>query len=585
MASSGATPEAMYAARAEAFGGEAQAWTVRFNRVANLRLVAFVAGAGLLVWGVVQAAVPLLIAGVAVEAVFLWLVRYHQVLGERRDRAAALRGINEVAIHRLRRDWSAVPLRHSVRADAAHGYAADLDLFGHASLLHLLDTAGTSMGRSTLVRWLLEAASPTTVRERQESVRELAPRLDLRQELQASGGSTLDPEPFLAWAESEPQLRHQGLLVWGARLSPVGLIGLAVAQIVGVLEAPWWLAFLFSNAALWQLGGKRAYPVLSRVDDMQTALQQYAACFRVLSSHEAQAGLEAIERITRFVIPRTAQVYWVVQPLLLWDVHVMAALESWQARNGGRVRGWLDALGEVEALAAFAALAHAHPAWSMPRIDATVQRLEAEQAGHPLLPPEVRVDNDVELGPGGTFVLVTGSNMAGKSTYLRTIGTNIVLAQAGGPVCASTWRMPPLELCTSMRVVDSLERGVSTFLAEVLRLKQVVDTARSVEDGRAVCFLLDEILQGTNTAERQIAARRVIRFLLGCGAMGAVSTHDLSLVDEAGLHEAARLVHFSDTLTAGPNGPVMTFDHRLQPGLAMSTNALRLVAMLGLGDD
>jgi DNA mismatch repair ATPase MutS len=174
--------------------------------------------------------------------------------------------------------------------------------------------------------------------------------------------------------------------------------------------------------------------------------------------------------------------------------------------------------------------------------------------------------------------------MAGKSTYLRAIGTNIVLAQAGAPVCARTFRMPPLALCTSMRVVDSLEEGVSTFLAEVLRLKQVVDLARVDDGARTLCFLLDEVLQGTNTAERQIAARGVIRLLLARGAIGAVSTHDLTLADTPELAAAARPVHFRETLSAGPAGPIMTFDYRLAPGLATSTNALRLVALLGLDE-
>ena len=181
-------------------------------------------------------------------------------------------------------------------------------------------------------------------------------------------------------------------------------------------------------------------------------------------------------------------------------------------------------------------------------------------------------------------MLVTGSNMAGKSTYLRTIGTNIVLAQAGGPVCARAFRMPPLELCTSMRVVDSLERGVSTFLAEVVRLKQVVDVVRQADAERTVCYLLDEILQGTNSAERQIAVRQVIRFLVARHAIGAISTHDLALADLPEFAARAQLVHFQETLTDGPKGPIMRFDYRLQPGLATSTNALRLVAMLGLDD-
>ncbi|MGI9148212.1 MAG: MutS-related protein, partial [Chloroflexota bacterium] len=281
----------------------------------------------------------------------------------------------------------------------------------------------------------------------------------------------------------------------------------------------------------------------------------------------------------------SAQVYWVVQAIFLWDVHVLAALEGWQARVGVRARAWLETLGEIEALAALAALAHAHPDWVLPEIEQSGCQIQAQQAGHPLLSPEVRVDNDVSVGPPGTFLLVTGSNMAGKSTFLRTIGTNVVLAQAGGPVCAQAFRMPPLALCTSMRVVDSLERGVSTFLAEVLRLKQVVDAARAPDVGQTRCYLLDEILQGTNTADRQIAARRVIRFLLARGAIGAVSTHDLGLADAPEFAATAHSVHFSETLTAGPDGPVMKFGYRLEPGLATSSNALRLLDILGVDAD
>jgi hypothetical protein len=460
------------------------------------------------------------------------------------------------------------------------------------------------MGGATLAGWLLAPAPCEDIEERQRAVADLTQQLDLRQGLEASGAeaSRLDPDPFLAWAEGGAWLRERPSIMWAARLSPALLIALLAGQIVGVVPGWWWLSFLVVNGWLWHVAGKRAYATLERIDSLLPALRQYAGCFEVLTSAQLEAPrlrrllralttqhtsasvqMRGLERIAQFVIPRSAQVYWIVQPLVLWDLHVLAALEAWQARNGAQVRGWLDALGEIEALAALASLAHAHPDWVLPTIDPTAQRLEARQAGHPLLPPTTRIDNDVQLGPSGTFLLVTGSNMAGKSTYLRTIGTNVVLAQAGAPVCAAAWRMPPLALWTSMRVVDSLERGVSTFLAEVLRLKQVVDAARgSDEDTRSVCFLLDEILQGTNTAERQIAARRVIRVLLAHRAMGAVSTHDLALVDEPELHAAARLVHFSETLSDGTNGPSMTFDHRLREGLATSTNALRLVAMLGL---
>jgi hypothetical protein len=603
-------PEAVYGARDEAFRMEAIGWTLRFNRLANLRLVAFVATAICLIWGITQASPVAFASGLLLGAAFVVLVRYHLRLGQRRDHATALHAINTEALARLGRHWPNVPLRHTVQADRLHPYAADLDLFGHASLLHLLDTTRTSMGQATLARWLLQAAPPGIVRERQQGVAELAARLDFRQELEArgllEGTARPDPEPLLAWAESEPWLVRRRALLWTSRLSPVLLCVLGVAQAIGVLAWPVWLFFPFVNAFVWQFLGTRAYATLARISAQEGAFRQYAASLALLSTasfkapilerllltltaagRSAYAHMRDLERITRLVVPRSALAYWVVQVILLWDVQVLAALEGWQTRAGTHARAWLAALGEIEALAALAALAHAHPDWAMPEIDETACqiRIVAQQAGHPLLAPDTRVDNAVALGPPGTFLLVTGSNMAGKSTYLRTIGANIVLAQAGGPVCARTLRMPPLALCTSMRVVDSLERGVSTFLAEVLRLKQVVDLARDGMGESSLCYLLDEILQGTNTDERQIAARRVIRFLLARGAIGAVSTHDLSLADAPDFAVAAHCVHFSETLTAGPDGPIMSFDYRLESGLATSTNALRLVEMLGLETD
>jgi DNA mismatch repair ATPase MutS len=223
--------------------------------------------------------------------------------------------------------------------------------------------------------------------------------------------------------------------------------------------------------------------------------------------------------------------------------------------------------------------------------------LTASGIGHPLLHDDVRVVNDVEVGPPRTFLLVTGSNMSGKSTLLRSLGVNIVLAGAGAPVCATELRLPPVRLWTSVRVQDSLERGISFFMAELQRLKQIVDAARdsgpddpplalgatSPHRGESprVFYLLDEILQGTNTAERQIAARRIIRFLVDQGAIGAVSTHDLTLAEGPELTPAARPIHFADTVSRDGEGPPMTFDYKIRPGLATTTNALRLMELIG----
>ena len=283
-----------------------------------------------------------------------------------------------------------------------------------------------------------------------------------------------------------------------------------------------------------------------------------------------------------------------VNVVTAWDLHVLAALEGWQSRApvpapAAGSRRWVRS----EALAGFASLLRDEPGWCLPELvdgqgaggAATGARLEAQALGHPLLAPAECVRNDVTVGPPGSFLLVTGSNMAGKSTLLRAIGANAALALAGAPVCASTMRLPQLSLHTWMRVSDDLEAGLSFFMAELVRLSRVVEAARRAAAdpaGPPVLYLLDEILQGTNSAERQVAARRVVHHLLASRAIGAISTHDLTLADTPALAAAARAVHFREQLSDGAQGARMTFDYVLRPGLATSANALKLVELMGL---
>jgi DNA mismatch repair ATPase MutS len=217
--------------------------------------------------------------------------------------------------------------------------------------------------------------------------------------------------------------------------------------------------------------------------------------------------------------------------------------------------------------------------------DRSESTIVARQLGHPLIADDDRVPNDVEIGPAGTFVLVTGSNMSGTSTLLRAVGVNITLAQAGGPVCASRLRMPPVGLATSMRIRDSLANGVSFFLAELRRLKQIVDQSRdSQHDSQLLVYLLDEVLQGTNSAERHIAVSRVIGHLVEHGSIGMVSTHDLELAKSPTLAAACRTVHFRESITGRHGNEQMTFDFILRPGLATTTNALKLLEFVGLDE-
>jgi DNA mismatch repair ATPase MutS len=213
--------------------------------------------------------------------------------------------------------------------------------------------------------------------------------------------------------------------------------------------------------------------------------------------------------------------------------------------------------------------------------------VSARALGHPLIRDDVRVANDVEVGPPGSVLLVTGSNMSGKSTLLRAIGVNVVLAQAGSVVCAQEMTLPPLDLRTSVHVHDSLEQGLSYFMAALARLKAIVEAARAARGrGETVLYLLDEILQGTNSAERQVAVRAIVAELLALEAIGAITTHDLGLADTPSLASRARPVHFTEHVEPDETGAArMTFDYRLRPGLATSTNALRLMQLLGLTID
>lgn len=540
---------------------------------------------------------------------FCVLVRWQIVLGRSRRRADGLWRINDEAGRRLARRWDELPLRHRAQAESGHPFAQDLDLFGRASLLHLLEPFATAIGEQTARRWLLAPAAPETVCRRQAAVAELAPLLDLRQELTLrgllAGSSYPDLEPFFAWAESAPQLARRRVLLWAARISPALLLLLALAQVTGLIPYPLWIVPAAVNLALSLTLGRGINRILAWTWEQAGAFHAYEGLFHVLAparfesdelrriqasltggGESAERSMRRLHRLLRFVAPSSAPAHALVQALSLWDVQLLALLERWQARDGAHARGWLAALGEVEALSALAGLAHDNPDWAFPALDTEADRLEARALGHPLLPAGARVANDVEVGPPGSFLLVTGSNMSGKSTLLRTIGVNVVLAGAGGPVCASALRLPPVALWTSMRLQDSLERGVSYFMAELKRLKQVVDAARACNANEAgeprLLYLLDEILQGTNTAERQIAARRIVLYLVARGAIGAVSTHDLTLAGSVEMTAVARPIHFTETILESREGPGMAFDYRLRPGIATSTNALRLMQIVGL---
>src|SRR3954453_10742805 len=426
-------------------------------------------------------------------AAFVWVLPYHDRVVQRQRREGELRRINEEGLLRLAPDWMSLPVPPLPEPDDAdRPMARDLNLFGRASLAQLLGTVHSPPGKTTLADWLLHPAPPEEIARRQETVAELAPEIDLRQRLQVSvrpmDQAPADVEPFLRWAEGEPWLLRRPGLIWLFRLlailTPVaGLVGWFTA----VPMAPF-LLLATVNLSLGYLLAKRTFERFDEIEAREGDFQRYAEALGVVATrpgsdltHQgrpAHAWMALLHhRVGLAEVRHSSYLHMILQSLVLWDFHTLLQLERWQRDAGLPARQWLAALGRFETLAALAALRFEQPEWCFPKVEATADRLTAEGLGHPLIADAKRVVNDVEVGPPGTFLLVTGFNMSGKSTLLRSIGVNAVLAQAGGPVCAADLRMPPVDLATSILVEDSLEDGVSFFLAELHRIRSVVDAA------------------------------------------------------------------------------------------------------------
>ncbi|MHB1223364.1 MAG: MutS family DNA mismatch repair protein [Gemmatimonadaceae bacterium] len=580
-----------------------------------LRVAIFLAGVLLAVMGLAATDAGASVFALALAGAALLFTAAARAQRRAERRAAWHRAIAAVcveAVDRRARAWGKLPPTVAPAVPSTHPYAADLGVAaGRASLLRLLGPLGAATGARTAARWLLAPTDLATLRARQAAVAELATRDDFRLELAArarlaSAGRSGDIAHFLRWAPAAPWLGARPVLAVARWVVPGLWLGLGLAVGVELLPAAVLTIPLLLGIALLAIAGRATGQLLGRAAPGAATFRVFGEQFaRIVGEpleapllRELQAALiddgvpAAVElhRLRRMLdaaeLRYSPMLHAVVNIVVAWDLHVLAALERWQRRAGTRADGWFTALGDTEALASFGGLLRDHPDWSLPELSDDADELVADGLGHPLLPPEQCVRNDVAVGPPGTFLLVTGSNMAGKSTLLRAIGANAVLALAGAPVCARRMRLPLLSLHTSMRVSDDLEAGLSFFMAELVRLTAVVEAARRTHasaDGQRVLYLLDEILQGTNSAERQVAARRVLDHLLAAGALGAVSTHDLTLADTPALRAAARAVHFREQLAATPDGPQMTFDYLLRPGPATSANAMKLVELMGLG--
>jgi hypothetical protein len=590
------TPAHRYAVGRDEADVEQRLWKARARLASNARLVFFLALLGV-VW-LAFGTRTLGPAWIAIPAiVFVALVVVHDRLLRREERAARMRRFFEDGIARLEDRWIGRGDPGDRYREAGHPYADDLDVFGRGSLFELLATTRTAPGSDQLARWLKDPADPETIRQRQAAVRELVPRLDLRLEMALAGdesGSTLQQAALEAWASAPAAALPRWLLPLALVATSLSLAGIALWIFTASGPVPALLALLLQGLLALALRARVAR-VLAAAETPVQALSRTASLLGCIESerfdsarlaelrrelettgHPPSAELDALRRLVDRRDARRNQFFAPIAALLMWGTHVALALEVWRARCGPRLAVWVATAGEIEALCAFSSFAYENPGDPFPEIVEDEALFEGEGLGHPLLPADRCVRNDLRLGHHPQALVMSGSNMSGKSTMLRTVGCNTILALAGAPVRARRMRLSPLRIAASIRIVDSLREGQSHFMAEIMRLRQVVEISRG---SPPALFLLDEILHGTNSHDRRIGAEAVILDLVDHGALGIVTTHDLALTEIVPQSDGRLAnVHFEDHLEDG----AMRFDYALRDGIVTKSNALALMRSVGL---
>lgn len=586
--------------RRDSFERQAEGLTRRANAISLGRLFAFLGAVVLVATAASLGSAVLWACAGASLLGFGALVVLHAKVLARVEAARARAAVH--ARHLARHDggWTELPCHTAAPPSFEHAYAADVDLLGPGSLVQRIDVTHTLPGQQRLVAWLSAPSDAHEVADRQAAVRELASAVELRQEMeavvtQASDEPLLDPTPFATFVRRDTLSGRLGPLVYVLYALPpitLGLFGLATFGVV-----PWSAAWgaLTIQTLVWVATARRVIDALDLVSARRGYAEAFKNAFEVVEHATVQAPrLEALRgrlwldgsppsayfaRLDRWAgfaeLRHQFPLNIVANMFLLWDLHVLFRLEGWARDVGAGLEGAFDAFGELEALASLATLAHVDPAATFPEVRADGP-FEARELSHPLLPVDGRVPNDVGLDGPGSALVVTGSNMAGKSTLLRAVGLNIALALAGGPVTAAAFRVPWVRLRASMRADDSLQRGASYFQAELAKLRLVV----ADDDGEPpIFFLLDEMLRGTNARARHVGARSVLLHLLDRGALGLVATHDVALAELAEQRPGrVHNVHFTDVMRDGE----MIFDYRLREGVVKTSNALELLRRAGV---
>lgn len=533
--------------------------------------------------------------------VFLFsiLVVYHQKIREERERAKILDDINGRYISRIDGTWIEFEDTGKEFIDTSHDYSNDLDIVGENSIFQLLNITNTHTGRKIFANNLLK---PDKDREKiylkQEAIKELGEKLDLVQEIEyltyKNKKDLKDPETLIKYAESKENLFKSKFIKNLIKFMPVLVFSIIISGIFSKSLFMFYigLGVLIVQVLIWLLSMFRNSQILETVNYLKYNLETYLEVLKLLekedfSSEElkriketmfsqGQSSIDAIkelDKITQIINIRSGGISkLLLNVLFLWDYQCIFLLEKWKNKYGKKVKGWIEGIGEIESLISFSVLNNINSHITFPEIVDGKSRIIAEELGHPLINMEDRVDNDIKLD--NEIFIITGSNMSGKTTFLRTIGINLVLAYNGAGVCAKSMELTILDIITSMRIVDDLKGGISTFYAEILRIKRIIDRAETQDN---MIFLIDEIFTGTNSVDRILGAKNVIGNLNKDNIIGMITTHDLELC-ALDSRKRIRNFYFEDKY----DGKTIKFDYKIKLGKSTSTNAKNLMNLAGI---
>jgi len=568
-----------------------------FRRIGNWRLV-IAAVTALLAW---LAAGPRLLSGwwlLAPLTLFVWLtLRINRTRSLKTCAARALR-YYESGLARLDDRWIGTGNDGERFRSNDHVYANDLDLFGKGSLFELISTTRTAGGDSVLAGWLRVPSDRSELAGRQQAIRELTPNLNLREDIALLGEdvrASIDDDALRLWGAAPPVVFPPFARILALILS-LASITTGILFLADVLPLWPFAAVLGIDFIVVALFRKRVDLVLSSVETTGPDLRLERYLLERIEREPLESpalvdvqrrlrtgGVNAsrrLQRLERWIELADSSEHMLIRAVgavVLWRQQIAMGVEAWRRESGRYIAGWLGAVAEFEALQSFASLAYERPSWTLPEFAGDEEPIfEAKALQHPLLPPARCVPNDVTVGGDHRLLIVSGSNMSGKSTLLRAIGLNTVLAWAGAPVAAKSLRLSRLQTAASIRIVDSLQEGRSRFMAEILRVRQIVDLTSGPSP---VLFLLDELLSGTNSHDRRIGATAVVRGLVERGAIGLVTTHDLALAGmESDIDTHSCNFHFDDQIVDGR----IEFDYCLKPGVVEHSNAIELMRAVGL---